>query len=101
MQNTIFVEVNIMNISVKYQLLHPYGFWWDDFFLFSFSFFVAMATNPIQLLEQNLCLVWDYSRSMSLTLFQDICNEIYFLISLYKSMETKLPYRRKHMSNGN
>ena len=34
-KNTNFVEANVMNISAKFQLHPPYGFWGDDFLYFS------------------------------------------------------------------
>ena len=55
MQNISFVEKNIVKISVKYQSHCFYCFWGEDFFFF--IFFVAMATNQIQQLEQN-SYVW-------------------------------------------
>ena len=39
-KNTTYVEPNIMNISAKFQLHPPYGFWADDFFL---DFFANLA----------------------------------------------------------
>ena len=42
-----------MNISAKFQLHPPYGFWGDDFFPRKFSFSVAMATNQINWLYKN------------------------------------------------
>ena len=30
-KNASFVEVNAINISAKFQLYFPYGFWADDF----------------------------------------------------------------------
>ena len=49
-KNIIFVEANVMNISAKFQLNAPYGFWGDDFVIFfrKFILSVAMATNQIQ-----------------------------------------------------
>ena len=46
-----------MNISVKFQLHPPYGFWGDDFLIFfrKFNILVAMATNP---LNQSNSAVW-------------------------------------------
>ena len=54
-KNTSYVEPNVMNISAKFQLHPPYGFW-DDFWIFfrKFSLSVAMATNQIQRFGQNL-----------------------------------------------
>ena len=54
-KNTIFVEANVMNISTKFQLHSPYGFWGEDFWIFfcKFSVLVAMATNQIQRFGQN------------------------------------------------
>ena len=49
-KNLIFVEANIMNISAKFQLHPPYGFWGDDFLILFLS---AMATNQIQQSGQN------------------------------------------------
>ena len=44
-----------MNISAKFQLHLPYGFWADDFsnFFRKFSFSVAMATHQIYQFGQN------------------------------------------------
>ena len=33
-KNTNVVEANVMNISTKFQLHSPYGFWGDDFWIF-------------------------------------------------------------------
>ena len=33
-KNKLFVEANVMNISAKFQLHPPYGFWGDDFLIF-------------------------------------------------------------------
>ena len=33
-KNTIYVEANVMNISTKFQLDLPYGFWGEDFLTF-------------------------------------------------------------------
>ena len=33
-ENTIFVEANVINIYVKFQLHPPYGFWEKDFWKF-------------------------------------------------------------------
>ena len=54
-KNRLFVEANVMNISTKFQLHSPYGFWGEDFLIFfcKFSISVAMATNPIQQFGQN------------------------------------------------
>ena len=59
MKNTIFVEANAINISVKFQLYPLYGFWGDDFWIFflKFSLSVVMATNQIQMFGQKL-FVW-------------------------------------------
>ena len=54
-KNILFIEANVMNISAKFQLHPPYGFWGDDFLIFfrKFSLSVAMATNQIQQFGQN------------------------------------------------
>ena len=54
-KNIVFVEANVMNISTKFQLHPPYGFWGEDFLIFfcKFSISVAMATNQIQRFGQN------------------------------------------------
>ena len=46
-----------MNISVKFQLHPPYGFWGDDFLIFfrKFNILVAMATSPQ---NQSNSAVW-------------------------------------------
>ena len=46
---------NVMNISAKFQLYPPYGFWVDDFFYFflKFSLLVAMAINQVQRFGQK------------------------------------------------
>ena len=51
----IFVEANVMNISTKFQLHPPFGFWGEDFLIFfrKLSVSVAMATNEIQPFGQN------------------------------------------------
>ena len=65
-----FVVTNVMNISAKFQLHVPYGFWGDDFLLFFQEFILSVI--------KKFC--------------QNICNEIaiktYFRFSHYKSMET-------------
>ena len=72
-KNDIFVEANVINISAKFKLYPPYGFWGDDFLIFfrKFSLSVAMANNQIQRFVQNIlmiCLVEDYSRNISVKL---------------------------------
>ena len=54
-KKVLFVEVNVMNISTKFQLHPPYGFWGDDFLIFfrKFNLSVAMTTNQIQWFGQN------------------------------------------------
>ena len=54
-KNTIYVEANVMNMSAKFQLHPPYGFWGEDFLTFfqKFTLYVAMATNQIQRFKQN------------------------------------------------
>ena len=44
-----------MNISAKFQLHRPYGFWGDDFSIFfrQICFSVAIATIQIQQFGQN------------------------------------------------
>ena len=32
-KNIIFIEANVMDISVKFQLHPPYGFWGEDFWI--------------------------------------------------------------------
>ena len=53
-KNKLFVEINVMNISAKFQLHPPYGFWEDDFLIFFHKFIlsVAMATNQISSLDK-------------------------------------------------
>ena len=36
-KNTLYVEVNVMNIYAKFQLHPPYGFWEEDFWIFFFK----------------------------------------------------------------
>ena len=45
-----------MNISAKFQVHPPYGFWGEEFWIFFCKFIlsVAMATNQIQQFGQNL-----------------------------------------------
>ena len=54
-KNIFFVKANIMNISAKFQLHPPYGFWGDDFLIFfrKFILSVAIATIQIQWFGQN------------------------------------------------
>ena len=63
-KNKSFVEANVMNISAKFQLHPPYGFWGDDFWIFfrKFILSVAMATDQIQQFGQN-SYVW-YGRGL-------------------------------------
>ena len=58
-KNIIYVEANVMNISTKFQLHPPDGFWGEDFLIFfrKFSVSVAMAINQIQQFGQN-SYVW-------------------------------------------
>ena len=53
-KNISFVEANVMNISAKFQLYSPYGFWGDDFWIFfrEFILSVAMATNKFSGLDK-------------------------------------------------
>ena len=67
-----------MNISAKFELHPPYGFW-DDFFVYIFrKFILSIATNQIQRFGQNLYsyLAEDYSRNTSVKFCQNICSEI-------------------------
>ena len=32
-KNTVYVEANVVNISAKFQLHPPYGFWEEEFLL--------------------------------------------------------------------
>ena len=54
-KKTTFVQTNVMNISAKFQIYPPYGFWGDDFLIFfhKFSLSVAMATNQSLQFGQN------------------------------------------------
>ena len=54
-KNKMFVEANVMNISTKFQLHPPYGFWGEEFLIFfrKFSVLVAMVINQIQRFGQN------------------------------------------------
>ena len=65
-----FVEANVMNISAKFQLHAPYGFWGDDFLIFFCKFIlsVVMATNQNSnsaVWTKFIRLVDDYSRNIS------------------------------------
>ena len=97
-----------MNITAKFQLHPPYGFWGDDFvyFLRKFSLSVAMATNQIQrfgqnyvfgrgLLDKHLWFFWP-------KYLQRDSNKCQFsFLPLQINGNFKLPSQRKHMSNGN
>ena len=50
-----FYRANVINLSAKFQLHPPYGFWGDDFLIFfrKFRLSVAMTTNQIQHFGQN------------------------------------------------
>ena len=76
--NIKFVEANVMNISAKFQLHAPYGFWGDEILIFfpEFIISVAMATNQIQQFGQNfICsekrlskyLQWDKKKRTTFT----------------------------------
>ena len=52
LKKATFVETNVMNISAKFQLHLPYGFWEDDFQVF-FHKFSLSVTNQIQQFGQN------------------------------------------------
>ena len=45
-KNILIVEVNVMNISAKFQLHTPYGFCWDDFFFTNLVF--QLPCQPIK-----------------------------------------------------
>ena len=67
--NTMFVEANVMNISTKFQLHPPYGFWGDGFSnMFSRIYPFGLPWQPIKfsgldkihmfgsgLLKEHLC----------------------------------------------
>ena len=54
-KNIIYVETNVKNMYAKFQLLSPYGFWEEDFWIIfqKSTLGVAMATNQIQQFGQN------------------------------------------------
>ena len=89
-----FCRANVVNISKKFQLHPPYGFWGDDLWtLFcKFSFLVTMATNQIQQFRQNS---YGWSRTTQGTFLYNFCQNIYseieikayFHFSHFKSME--------------
>ena len=67
-KNIIFVEANVMNISAKFQLHPPYGFWGDDFWIFFSNSSFWLPWQPIKfrgldkihmfgrgLLKEHLC----------------------------------------------
>ena len=94
-ENVHSVEANVMNISAKFQLHPPCGFWGDDLWIFVYEFIlsVALATNQIQRFGQN-SYIWQ--RTTRGTFLQNFCQNIWceiaiktcFHFSHYKSMET-------------
>ena len=86
-KNAIFVEANVMNISAKFQLYPPYGFWGEHFSILfrKFSLSVVMATNQIQLFGQKW-YVW-YGL---LNIFVKRLSKYlpFFIFPHYKSMAT-------------
>ena len=107
MLNIVFVQANIMNISVKYQLHRLYDFWRDDFWIFFCKLYVlfAMATNQNQVRIKFICDIGDYSRNMSVNILSKYLHlewkKDLLHFSHYKPMETLLTYQWKQMSNGN
>ena len=92
------VEAYIMNISVKFQLHPPYGFW-EDFLIFfcKFNVLVAMASNPGNLSNSAVWKKIIYILGRGLlkehfckTFIKYICSETTinanFHVSHYKSM---------------
>ena len=47
-KNGIFVEANVINISVKFQLHPPYGFRGDEFFIFFSNVSFRLPWQPIK-----------------------------------------------------
>ena len=95
-KNAIYVEANVMNIYAKFQLQPPYGFWEEDFYIFFFFKILAfrLPWQPIisAISTKFIWLVKDYSRTISVNFFQNICSNTEinakFHFSHYKSMET-------------
>ena len=94
-KNKIFIEVNFINISAKFQVHPPYGFWGEDFWIFFLQIYPlgchdnrsnsAVWTKFIRFIE-------DYSRNISVKLLSKYLqwesNKANFHFSHYKSMET-------------
>ena len=79
--------------NARFQLHPPYDVRYQDFFFRNVSISVAMTTNQKQRFGQEVELVEDYSRNISVKLFfQNICSNTEinanFHPSHYKSMET-------------
>ena len=47
-KNGIFVEANVINISVTFQLYPPYGVWGDEFFIFFSNVSFRLPLQPIK-----------------------------------------------------
>ena len=47
-KNTAFVEANVINISTKFQLHPPYGFWGEDFIIFFANLAFWLPWQPIK-----------------------------------------------------
>ena len=61
-KNIVFIETNVMIISVKFQLHPPYGLWGNDFFIF---FFVKFSLSNSTVCTKIISLVEDYSINIS------------------------------------
>ena len=61
-KNTRYEEGHVMNISAKFQLHTPYGFWEEDFWIYlgKFRLSVPMATNHQRTIG-SVSLTWELS----------------------------------------
>ena len=67
-KNIIFVDT-VMNISAKFQLYPPHGFWVDDFWIFFLKFSILVANqNNSEVWTKIICLLEDYSMNISIKL---------------------------------
>ena len=64
-KNTILIEANAMNISTKFQLHPPCGFWGDDFSPQIKHFGCQGNQSNSEVCTKIICLVEDYSINIS------------------------------------
>ena len=97
--DSLYVEANVMNTYVKFQLHSPYGFWGEDFWIFFFENLPFMLPwQPIKFsdldnIHMNCIGLW---RNISVKKNVNSCSETAkiasFHFSHYKSMKTISSY---------